>query len=168
MGTPVASRPACRCPFLSQVRHTHGHTRLSDRPCCRHPHSRPPASALDRPHNRIGQGSRRPLGTRRPRRSGANVRIRDGREAGTASPSPGRQGFPSWPRTRSGPAGRHHFLTFFSASRPPAPKDPLREPSTDPSRPCQQLASHPPFDQIPDFDTPSAPGHTRPTEAFCG
>ncbi len=39
MGSPVASRPACRRPFLSQVRHTHGRTRLSDRPCCRHPHS---------------------------------------------------------------------------------------------------------------------------------
>jgi len=154
MGPPVASRPACRRPFLSQVRHTHGRTRLSDRPCCRHPHSRPPASALDRPHNRPGPGSRRPVGHGRPRSSGANVRIRGGREAGTASPSPGRQGFPSWPRTRSGPAGRHHFLTFFSASRPPAPQRPASG-TIHRSVPVMQttpVASHP-FVPIPDFDT---------------
>ena len=142
MGPPVASCPACRRPFLSQVRHTHGRTRLSDRPCCRHPHPRPPASALDHPHNRTGQGSRRPLGTRRPRSPGANVRILDIRAMGTASP--GRQGFPPSPRNCTRPAGRHHFLTFLSSSRPTGPvADPLREPSTDPSRSCRQLTSHP-------------------------
>ena len=124
MGTPVASRPACRRTFLSQMRHAHGRTRLSDRPCCRHTHSRPPAPALDRPHNRPGQGSRRPVGHGRPRRPGANVRIRGCWETGTASPSPGRQGFPPWPRTCTRPASRHHLLMFFSSNRPPASKSP--------------------------------------------
>ena len=36
-----------------------------------------------------------------------------------------------------------------------------------PVMPAAHFASHA-FDQITDFDTPSAPGHTRPTEAFCG
>ena len=172
MGSPVASRPACRRPFLSQVRHTHGRTGLSDRPCCRHPHSRPPASALDRPHNRTGQGSRRPLGTRRPRSPGANVRILDIRAMGTASPSPGQQGFPSWPRTRPGPAGRQHFLTFSSASRPTAPQSPASGTfhRSVPTMPAARVASHAfaAFVPIPDFDSRWNPDYAHLMEAFCG
>ena len=62
------------------------------------------------------------VGHGRQRRPGANIRIRDIRAMGTAWPR--RQGFPSWPRTSSGPAGRRTFLTFSSASRPPAPQRP--------------------------------------------
>ena len=163
MGTPVASRPARRRTFLSQMRHAHGRTRLSDRPCCRHPHPRPPASALDRPYNRPGQGSRRPVGYGRQRRPGAYVRIRGGREAGTASPSPGRQRFPSWLRTCTRPAGHHHFLMFFSSSRPPAHQTSRRPASgtfhrSVPVMPVSRVAPRA-LVPNPDFDTPEAQGH---------
>jgi hypothetical protein len=172
MGTPVASRPACRRTFLSQMRHAHGRTRLSDRPCCRHTHSRPPAPALDRPHNRPGQGSRRPVGHGRPRRPGANVRIRGCWETGTASPSPGRQGFPPWPRTCTRPASRHHLLMFFSSNRPPASKSPTSGTihRSVPVMPAARVASpaFAAFVPIPDFDSRWNPDYAHLMETFCG